>query len=384
MVLEITTRGSPRDRGLDQGEQLAERIKQAKHGVFHSDLFKQMKPWWAPVWLAVAGLSMIGKGKTKKHVEKYLPVQHEKMLGLAEGAHLKKRLVYGLHYVEVMSGDPRTSYEKPLIQPMCTMAFALPPSTTGDDAIFGRNYDFPGILQPYQVLRREEPDDDRFSTLSLTQFPLVGSHVGLNEKGLLIGYNYGRSWKQDPLDYRKEGVPNMLLLQEALETCSSVQQVVDFVTTFPARTNGGHFGVVDRENNATVIEFTATRHALRHPVDGIMVQTNMYQTPELSDANVPDDLMWKFKDMRIPYTKSPKERFSRASELMENGKGALTMDALQEVLSDHAGREGDDFTVCVHGLTGETLACTIINPRSGLIRVTDTNPCHGTFEEFSF
>ncbi len=383
MVLSIEVKGSARERGVQQGEQLKERIEQAKKNVFYSQIFKEMKPKFVPVPVAIFGLGQIGKSKTLKYIEQHVPAQHEKMLGIAEGAGVGKNLIYGMHFIEIMSGNPRTSYAEPLIQAACSMLFALPPATASDEFIFGRNYDFPIILQPYQMVRIETPSDGRYKTITMSQFPLAGTHAGMNEKGLVVGYNYGRSWKQEPLDYRKEGVPTMLIMQEILERFTTADEVIKYVTEFPCRTNGAHYGVLDGEGNACVIETTATRHAVRRvPKTGVMAHTNMYQ--EIIDANVPDDVMWKFKGLKVPYTKSPKERYARASELLEKEKGKITADTFKKILRDHNGRDPDDFTICTHGHTGATLASFVIKPKSREFWVTDDNPCKGEYEKFTF
>ncbi|MEX2683722.1 MAG: C45 family autoproteolytic acyltransferase/hydrolase [Candidatus Sigynarchaeota archaeon] len=379
-MLTITLEGSAYERGISQGQQLRNRFAAAKQDVFYSEIFKEMKPKLVPVPVALWGLSMMGKNRTKKYIEKYVPRQHEKMRGIAEGAGEKMNLVYGMHYIEIMSGNPKTSYSKPLVQ-ACTMVFAMGKSTADGSTIYGRNYDFPKILQPLQMARIEKATDG-YKNINLSQYPMAGSHIGLNEKGLSVGYNYGRSWKTNPLDYSPRGVPNMLIVQEVLETCKTVQEAVDLITKFP-RANGAHFGLVDESGDACVLETTATRHAIRKvPEGGVMAHSNMYHV--ITDANVPDDVMWKFKGLQVPYTKSPKERVARASELIEQAKGKVTFDTIKSILSDHAGREPDDFTVCTHGLTGVTLASIIIKHKERELWATDNQPCKTQYEKIGF
>jgi hypothetical protein len=352
----------------------------AKNAVFKSQVFKDMKPALVPVPAAIWGLSMMGKNRMMAHVEKHLPRQHEKMRGIAEGCGQKLDLIYGMNYIEVSAGNPKTSYSKPLVQ-ACTMVFAMEKSTADGSIIYGRNYDFPLILQPYQNARVEKPTDG-YKNVNLSQYPLAGSHIGLNEKGLVIGYNYGRSWKTDPLDYSPRGVPTMLILQEALETCKTAQEVVDLVTKMP-RTNGAHYGIVDGTGDAFVLETTATRHAIRKvPEGGVMAHSNMFHV--IADANVPDDVIWKYKGLQVPYTKSPKERVAQAAVLIEKEKGKITVDTVKAILSDHAGREPDDFTICTHGHTGATLASIIIKPKEREFWATDNQPCKTNYEKISF
>lgn len=379
-MLTITIEGNAYERGLSQGKQLSQRITDAKSQVFNSQVFKDMKPALVPVPVAIWGLSLMGKNRMRKHVEKHVPRQHEKMKGIAEGAGQKLDLIYGMNYIEVSAGNPKTSYAKPLVQ-ACTMVFAMKGSTADGTIIYGRNYDFPRILQPFQMARVEKPSDG-YKNINLSQYPIAGSHIGLNEKGLVIGYNYGRSWKTDPLDYSPRGVPTMLILQEALETCKTVQEVVDLVTRMP-RTNGAHYGIIDAEGHALVLETTATRHAIREvPDGGVMAHSNMFHV--IADANVPDDVIWKYKGLQVPYTKSPKERVARAAELIEKSKGEITVDTVKAILSDHNGRKPDDFTICTHGHTGATLASVVIKPKEREFWATDNQPCKTKYEKISF
>ncbi|MHA1680572.1 MAG: C45 family autoproteolytic acyltransferase/hydrolase [Promethearchaeota archaeon] len=384
-LLTITLKGSPFERGLQQGEQLKDEIKLAKREVFYSQLFKEAKPSWAPVPLAVFGLSMIGKSKIKKACQVHVPRQHEKLLGIAKGSGISRRLAYGLNFLEQYTGDPKSSYKEPLVQdaspsPACTMVFALPPATADGSMIYGRNYDFPNIFQPYQMLRYEYPDDG-YKNINLGQYPTAGTHVGMNEKGLVIAENYGRSWKTDPLDFRMDGVPNMMIIQEALENLSTTQEVIEYITKFPARTNGCHFGVVDESGDACVIETTTTRFSVRQMEDGILAHSNMYQTDELMDANVPDHVLWKYKGLEVPYTKSPKARYKRAKELLEKNKGNITFDTIKEILSDH--QDGpSDFSVCCHGHTGSTLASIIVKPKEREFHVANNTPCETDYVKY--
>lgn len=379
MVLSIDVHGNARECGIQQGNQLKERIQSALKNVLHSEIFKEAKTSFIPLPLAIFGLGLMGKSRTKKFIERF-PRQQEKLLGIAEGAGLSPNLVYGLNFIEVMAGNPKTSYTRPLVQ-ACSMLFALPEATADGSMIYGRNYDFPSVLQPFQMVRKETPKDGALKTITLTQYPMVGAHIGLNEKGVVIGYNYGRSWKTDPLDYRPKGLPTMIALQEALETCTTTQEVINFITNLQYRATGAHYGVLDESGDACVIETTATRYSIRRPENGILVHTNTYQ--DLVDANVPEGVMYKYKGQELPYIQSPRERFARASELLSSAKGEVTMDTFKAILSDHAGRSPDDCTICTHGKTGITLASILVKPLDREFWVADNQPCKTPYEKFT-
>lgn len=380
MVDFIKIRGNPTERGFQQGEQLKDKIHNMFDIVFHSKMFSEVTSKLIPLSIIKLALGIMGKKNLKKSLQQLLPNQYEKMKALSRAAEIKGRLIYGVHFIEVMSGDPKSLYKNPPVQ-ACSMIFALPEATPDKLMIFGRNYDFPNVLQQFQVVREEIPDN-AYKNLNFTQYPFTGCHMGMNEKGLAIGYNYGRSWKKEPLDFRLKGVPGTFIVQEVLETCATTQEAVDFITKFTERANGCHFGLMDTSGDTCVIETTSTRHAIRKPEDGILAHTNHYQTEELKDANLPEYVRFKMDDMDISPIESPIRRYQREIELLEKNKGQITMNTIKSILSDHDNREPDDFTVCTHGPSAGTLGSIIVLPTKREFWVTDNHPCSSEYEKF--
>ncbi|TKJ22049.1 MAG: hypothetical protein CEE43_07485 [Promethearchaeota archaeon Loki_b32] len=380
MVDFIKIRGNPTERGFQQGEQLKDKIHNTFDIVFHSKMFSEVTSKLIPLSIIKLALGIMGKKNLKKSLQQLLPNQYKKMKALSRAAEIKGRLIYGVYFIEVMSGDPKSLYKNPPVQ-ACSMIFALPEATSDKLMIFGRNYDFPNVLQPFQVVREEIPDN-AYKNLNFTQYPFIGCHMGMNEKGLAIGYNYGRSWKKKPLDFRLKGVPGTFIVQEVLETCATTQEAVDFITKFTARANGCHFGLMDTSGDTCVIETTSTRHAIRKPEDGILAHTNHYQTEELKDANLPEYVRFKMDDMDISPIESPIRRYQREIELLEKNKGQITMNTIKSILSDHENREPDDFTVCTHGPSAGTLGSIIVLPTKREFWVTDNHPCSSEYEKF--
>ncbi|TFF88289.1 MAG: linear amide C-N hydrolase, partial [Promethearchaeota archaeon] len=242
-----------------------------------------------------------------------------------------------------------------------------------------------------QMVRQSKPDDG-YKNICLTQYPLAGTHMGMNEKGLVVGINYARTWEKYPDDFSFKGVPPTLIAQEVIENCSTTEEAIDFITNFPARSNAQHYGLLDKSGDACVIETTHTDFAIRRPEEGIMAHTNTYRTEKFWDHNVPDDHHWKMKSMRhISYVKSPKMRYERAFELLNKHKGDITIETFKEIFTDHnypsnheENNDGvpDDYTLCSHGDVGVTLASIIAKPKTGQFFVTDTQPCKMMYEEF--
>ena len=380
MVDFIRIEGNPTERGSQQGEQLKDKIHDMFDIVFHSKMFSEVTSKLIPLSIVKFALGIMGKKNIKKPIQQLLPHQYERMMALSKAAEIKKGIIFGGHFIEIMSGDPKSLYKNPPVQ-ACSMIFAIPDATLDKSMIFGRNYDFPNVLQPFQVVREESPDIG-YKNLNFTQYPLIGCHMGINEKGLAIGYNYGRSWKKEPLDFRLKGVPGSFIVQEVLETCATTQEAFDFITKFKGRANGCHFGLMDTSGNTCVIETTSTRHAIRRPEDGILAHTNHYQTKELKDANLPDYVRFKMDDMDISPLESPIRRYKREIELLKKYNSQITMDTIKSILSDHDNREPDDFTVCTHGPSAGTLGSIIVLPTKREFWVTDNHPCSSEYEKF--
>jgi isopenicillin-N N-acyltransferase-like protein len=380
MVDFIQIEGSPTERGFQQGEQLKEKIYNMLDVVFHSKMFAEVTSKIIPLSIIKLALGIMGKRNIKKSLQEILPNQSEKLNALSKASGLSNRLLYGAHFIEVMSGNPNSLYKNPPVQ-SCSMIFALPEATSDNLMIFGRNYDFPNVLQPFQVVREEIPDNG-YKNLNFTQYPLIGCHMGLNEKSLAIGYNYGRSWKKEPLDFRLRGIPGTFIVQEALETCATTKEAIKFITAFNYRSNGCHYGLMDKSGDTCVIETTSTRYSIRRPKDGILAHTNHYQTAELKDANLPDYVRFKMDDMDINPIESPIRRYQREMKLLTKYNGQINIQTFKNILSDHDNREPDDFTVCTHGPAAGTLGSIIVLPTKNEFWVTDNHPCSSEYERF--
>jgi predicted choloylglycine hydrolase len=376
----IRIEGNSVERGFQQGESLKDKIHNMFDIVFHSKMFSEVTSKLIPLSIIKLALGIMGKKNIKNPIQELLPNQYEKMIALSKGADIKESIIFGSHFIEIMSGNPKSLYKNPPVQ-ACSMIFALPEATSNKSMIFGRNYDFPNVLQPFQVVREEIPDIG-YKSINFTQYPLTGCHMGINEEGLSIGYNYGRSWKKKPLDFRLKGVPGTFIVQEVLETCATTYEAIEFITQFPARANGCHYGLMDASGDTCVIETTSTRHAIRRPKEGILAHTNHYQTKTLSDANLPDYVRFKMDDMNISPIESPIRRYKREIELLTANRGQITMDTIKMILSDHDNREPDDFTVCTHGLSAGTLGSIIVFPDKKEFWVTDNHPCDSEYEKF--
>ncbi len=374
--------GSAFERGRAQGQLMQEQYHLLMNDFFSSEMWHDNKPGFLPNSMVMQALGVVGKMSIKKYVCDNLPAQAERIRGLADGLGIGESKCWGLNFMEILMCEAGKSLKAPM---GCTQIHASPKATAGGDPISARNYDFPNMLKPYQIIRREIPvEAGRFASTTVTQAPLAGSHHGVNEHGLMVCVNNARLWKSD--DFRYKGVPYQLILMEALETCRTTAEVVKLLTEFPARANAGFFGIVDASGDVKLVEFTASRFAVRDPDEsGVMAQANHYI--KMPEANLPDGSYWTVKGMEgLEYAYSTETRHNTAFTKLKEAAGNITVETMMEILKDHSANEGvgSDFTVCCHGLAGGTLGSMVVDHGKRKMWVAEGHPCENEYQEVKF
>lgn len=379
-VLDL--RGSSFERGVQQGHELRGPYEHMLETFLSSPLWRDNRPWFITDRLATQVFSLLGVTQIRSAVERHLPNQAARIEGLAEGLGIRSRLAWGLQFLEILFCEAGQGLKVP---GGCTQVHASSRATAAGTPLTGRNYDFPNLLQDFQVVRRDQPSEPgRLATTTATQVPLAGCHQGVNEAGLMVAANNARLFKGR--DFRSRGVPYMLLLVEILETCRTAAGAAGIIRSFPHRTNAGFFGIMDASGDCRMVEFTASRSATRRPDEsGVLAQTNHFHM--LRDANLPEGTYWTVEGMAgLEYAASTQPRFEVADRLLRERQGAIDLAALQAILRDHShgGGQGSDSTVCCHGTSGSTLASFIVDIASRSMWVTEGAPCQGDYEEIPF
>jgi hypothetical protein len=375
--------GSAYERGYQQGKQLKDQYEKMIDVFLNSELFRENKPGPVPNFVVKWFIGMLGSTRTKKAVKQHLPNQFERVVGLGEGLGANRNFIWGIQYLEIMFCEAGKSIKAP--GPAgCTQLHATALATAEGKPRSGRNYDFPNMLSPFQIVRRETPSEkNRLATTTATQVPLAGTHQGINEAGLMIAANNARLWKGP--EFNEHGVPYMFIIMEMLETCRTVAEAVEFISKFPARANTGFLGMMDAGGDCALVEFTAVRHAVRRPDEsGVLAQTNHYHA--MKDANLPDGTYWTVKGMEgLEYAASTKARFATADRLLHESAGKITVETLKTILRNHDGMAaGTDNTVCCHGLTGGTLSSLIFEIADRTLWIAEGAPCENDYMKVPF
>lgn len=380
MILDLD--GSAYERGRGQGKEMGEQYRRLMADFFSSDMWKENKPGFLPDRLLFPALGLLGRINTRGAVRAHLPIQAERVRGLAAGLGISEQLCWGLQFMEIMMCEAGKSMRVP---GGCTQIHATAGATAEGKPLCGRNYDFPNLLRPYQLIRREIPSEGgRYATTTVTQAPLAGAHQGVNEHGLTICVNNSRQWKGPHLRFK--GVPYQFILMEALETCRTTAEVIRLITEFPSRANAGFFGIADAAGDIRVVEFTASRWAVREPDEaGVMAQANHFI--KMTEANLPEGTYWVVEGMEgLEYAYSTETRYNTAYSRLKEKAGKITVETMMEILRDHSANDGvgADHTICCHGISGSTLGSMIVDMRDRKMWVADGNPCEAPYEEIEF
>lgn len=379
----IDLRGSSYERGLRQGEAYRSDFERMMQAFFGSELWRENKPWFLPDALLQGAIGGLGRLLTRRAVERSLPFQADRVRGLAAGLGISEGLAWGVQFLEIVFCEAGSS----LVPPApggCTQLHVQPRASASGSPLLGRNYDFPNILQPFQLVRRERPTESgRFASLAVGQSALAGAHQGVNEAGLAVAANNARLRRGKDLRYG--GVPYEMILTELLETCATVRDAVEKLSRLPNRGNAGFFGLADESGDSAIVEFTASRSVVRRPgSEGVMAQTNHFIT--MTEANMPPGTLWNVKGMEgVTLEKTSGDRYDVARARLLEAAGDITVETLQSILRDHSanGGEGADHTVCVHGRSGSTLASIVIDVRERAAWIADGKPCEAPFERFA-
>lgn len=141
MVDYIKLQGNSSERGFQQGSLLRDKIQNMFDIVFHSKMFSEVTSKLIPLSVIKLALGIMGKKNIKEALQKILPDQFEKMISIGMAAEIKRSILYGAHYIEVMSGDPKSIYKNPPTQ-ACSMIFALSEATADGSMFFGQSMTF--------------------------------------------------------------------------------------------------------------------------------------------------------------------------------------------------------------------------------------------------
>lgn len=340
--------GEPFDRGRQHGEQAADLIR------FNLDGYWRMFQHYSGLdRTAAMEQACLYQGPIERHAPDLL----REMQGIAAGA--------GVSLGEILALNCRTELlsvaNVPLSQE-CTAIYVAPEMTADGHALLAQNWDWSDILRGGMVLMRiEQPGGP--TVLTLAEAGMVGK-CGLNSSGVGVCVNFLRHSR------RRIGLPFHLILRQALDAQRLGLAAAAVIQA--DRADSGNFLVAHADGEAVNLESTPTTVSWQHPRNGLLAHTNHFLSARLQEG-----------DTGIQESDNTLVRYGRAVRLLRGRAGALTAEAVMEILRDHFDRPK---SICRHPDTtiarieqSATLASMVLDLTSGIMHVAAGEPCQADY-----
>lgn len=365
--------GDHYELGFQQGLQLREAIHHLFHHLRDFDWVWVRKPPLVPFRMYVSLASRWAEGQLRDDLAKFVPDQLLRLEGIAKGADVPES-----HLFFALAGEMHINQVSYRLG-ACTGIVVSEEISNRGEPILVKNLDFPLYLRPYYVTRLSRPKE-LFPNLVLTLAPWPGCFDGLNSEGLCISYNQAYA-----TDMPKANLPVSVLVQEALERCSTVREAVEFISGKP-RGSGAQLLLVDSTGDMAALELSPNFSGVREAEDGWLVATNHYQSREMMSYDLPHTAYYDGRNVEalrgLRVHESSELRLKRAEQLLSEAD-TVGIKELVNIMSDHgeSGR-GDDNTICRHGPFYHTTCSLVMLPRSRRLLVAYGHPCESVFTDF--
>ncbi len=372
-------RGSHFEMGVQQGNSFRESLHALWKQFRHMDIIRALKPRGIPTKLFFAIAKKKAHDWLRSVFEQHCPRQVDRIRGIAQGAGIDLKVLFLLLSTEVVFGE--NDYEIP-VKCGCTSIALAPEKITSGETLCMRNFDYQRVVVPYLRVRSNAPSG-RLRSLDLTASPLPGTFNGMNEAGVALMTD-----EVFPIKFeKKDGLPASLLIQEALETCRSTQEVVAYFRQAP-RGSCNKILVADATGDFRAMEYTPTVLKEVTSKASFLVATNHYEDPELVPSDMPRAAVFGKKAPPELQGHNIQEtsffRLAIATRfLQETGKVSAgwlkKLAACHHVDANHA--DGWD-TICHHDPINNTSASMIFNLTRRTMEACFGNPCENQYRAF--
>jgi isopenicillin-N N-acyltransferase-like protein len=303
----IHVRGSPRERGRQQGEGAQAQITSML------TTYRGLLPAASDMeWDEALCESL----KFLPYAEAAYPHFVEELRGISEGANVDFKDVWLLN-----------CYEKVIeSQPMSCTALAVRDDHTADGhVLLAHNEDWIWEDRDHVYLVRAEPDDGP-AFIGMTYGALL-PNVGFNEAGIGIAIN--SVYATDG----QAGVPRILFSRAILNATTIGGAIRACVPQ--QRAGGYNYLLADSHGELYCVESSATVHAILYGQEGWLVHTNHYLSPQMQALEQPG--IYAGSHVRL----------NRARRLLETRieEGKVTIADLQAILRDHVNYPN---AICAH------------------------------------
>jgi len=370
----VRVSGSDYEMGAQQGHRFAAAVRDVFARLCRTRAVESFRPKWIPPFLFYPIMRSWIARRWRRPIELIMPGYARRIKGIAVGSGTPLEDLYLVQALEVLAIDASLFVG-------CSSFVILPQSGKTAVTVAAKNFDFISELSPDHLVRQSEPAGG-YRSLEVTYKQLAGAHDGINDRGLVVLYNYGLTRERTQLR-----VPVTILVQQLLERCATVDEAIMYIRTF-RYPNGAILTLADRHNNAAVVEISPERIAVRRPVQGVLSATNRYLSPEMASSDIPDDAVYSSERMPPEFHgkrihQSDDQRQARLETLLARLWPA-DIAGIERILRDHDDApQGSDDTLCRHGSLLSTQVGMVFTPHRRTVRIMLGSPCAAVGREYA-
>jgi isopenicillin-N N-acyltransferase-like protein len=341
----IQVRGSPRQRGRQQGE--GARAQVGRMVACYRDHFS-----------AAAGMSwnegIVASRRFLAYAEVAFPHLIEELQGIAEGAGVPFQDVWLLNCYEGVT-------DRAAERGGCTCLALRQEHTGTGHVLMAHNEDWFSHDRENVYLVRSEPTDG-VPFLGMSYGGLL-VNIGLNAEGIGVAIN-----SVYPTDGRV-GVPRIVYSRAILDARTIGEAMGACLV--PDRDGGYNSLVADPNGELYNVETSARSHALLYGDQGWLVHTNHYLSPSMRAIEQPG----RYVGSHV--------RYHRARRLLQGQLGTASVASLQEILRDHVNRPD---SICGHENPADpphersqTVISLLMDLTTRTLWAAPGPPCEGAF-----
>lgn len=373
-IMLIECDGTHYEMGYQQGLILKDVIKNSIDEFLNFETIKKIKPFYIDSNFVLATAGVIAYNFLMTKMKDFDPEAYNRIKGISNGSGLDINIFLFVQFLESLISSPFMTVSG------CTTAILDKTRTRSRSNLIIKNYDLFTILSSTTCVRKSNPTN-RLTSMELIIAPLTGSHIGFNEAGLAISYNYGMVKSH----FKKNLAPTMMC-QYILENFSRTKQAIEFIQDM-GTSNGAIFAIIDETGEAAFVEALGKKTGVRKLNNGLEATANMFLHPEMFHYNYKDTDRYDKNISPEPYHGMPinetsHTRYKRIKELLEKKSvhHHFSIHALKSILKDHDGEKtGNDNTICRHHEIISTLASIIVNVNKLEMKVAFGYPCKAKY-----
>jgi isopenicillin-N N-acyltransferase-like protein len=303
----IEVKGSPRERGRQQGEGTREQILSAVAR------YREILP---PAIHMTWDKGLREARKFLPYGEEACPDFVEELRGIAEGSGVPFEEVWMLNCYEGLAESQCQLWG-------CTCVAVRDDQTADGHVLLAHNEDWHSVDRDHVFLIRAEPDDG-LAFLGITYGPLL-VNVGLNAEGIGVAIN-----SVYPTD-GGVGVPCILGARAVLNARTIGEAICACVPRL--RAGGYNYLLADPNGELYDVETSATTHHIQYGEKGWLAHTNHYLSSKMQALEEPG--IYSGSHVRL----------DRAQRLLQGQLGRVTVESLRVLLRDHVNWPD---SICMH------------------------------------